>query len=133
MRVTAAFFCLLRLSGVWVKKVRFEPGLVVVAAAGSAAGCAALSALLDDGSREKQHTTRSGGTRISGVWHLEVHARPATLALRRARALVEGAPFVRDGARFTRDFETSSRAWRPTPDDNHEADADRLKTVGRII
>jgi hypothetical protein len=33
MRVTAAFFRLLRLPGVWVKKVRFEPGQVVVCVA----------------------------------------------------------------------------------------------------
>jgi len=30
MRVTSAFSRLLRLKGVWVKKVRFEPGRVVV-------------------------------------------------------------------------------------------------------
>jgi transposase len=70
-----------------------------------------------------------------GIWALEIHAR-----LRRVRCpthgvLVEGVPFARHGARFTRDFEDLV-AWLATQTD--KSAAARLvridwQTVGRII
>jgi hypothetical protein len=62
------------------------------------------------------------------VWRLEVRARLRRLRCPEHRVLVEGVPFARYGARFTRDFENVV-AWladQDRPDRDHEAGADRL-------
>jgi transposase len=70
-----------------------------------------------------------------GVWRLEVHARLRRLRCPKHGALVEGVPFARYGARFTRDFENLV-AWLATKTD--KTAICRLvridwETVGRII
>ena len=70
-----------------------------------------------------------------GVWRLEVHARLRRLRCPEHGALVEGVPFARDGARFTRDFENLI-AWLATSTD--KTATCRLTridwhTIGRVI
>jgi hypothetical protein len=70
-----------------------------------------------------------------GVWRLEVHARLRRLRCPEHGVLVEGVPFARDGARFTRDFENLV-AWLATKTD--KTATCRLtridwQTIGRII
>jgi transposase len=70
-----------------------------------------------------------------GVWRLEVHARLRRLRCPEHGVHVEGVPFARDGARFTRDFEDLV-AWLTTKTD--QTAITRLvridwETVGRII
>jgi transposase len=70
-----------------------------------------------------------------GVWRLEVHARLRRLCCPVHGVVVEGVPFARDGARFTRDFENLV-AWLATSTD--KTATCRLTridwaTIGRII
>ena len=70
-----------------------------------------------------------------GVWRLEVHARLRRLRCPEHGVHVEGVPFARDGARFTRDLEHLI-AWLMTQTDRTAVC--RLvridwETVGRII
>jgi transposase len=70
-----------------------------------------------------------------GVWRLEVHARLRRLRCPEHGVHVEGVPFARYGARFTRDFEDLV-AWLATKTD--QTAVCRLvridwETVGRII
>ena len=136
MRVTAAFFRLLRLHGAWVKKVRFEPGLVVVTVALRRRRLCCPKCSYSTMAREsKQHHDSVWRHVDLGVWQLEVHARLRRLRCPEHGGLVEGVPFARDGARFTRDFEDLV-AWLATKTD--QTAITRLvridwKTVGRII
>jgi transposase len=70
-----------------------------------------------------------------GRWRLEVHARLRRLRCPEHGVLVEGVPFARDGARFTRDFENLI-AWLATKTD--KTATCRLtridwQTIGRVI
>jgi transposase len=70
-----------------------------------------------------------------GVWRLEVHARLRRLVCPEQGAHVEGVPFARDGARFTRDFDDLV-AWLATKTD--KTATCRLtridwRTIGRVI
>jgi transposase len=70
-----------------------------------------------------------------GVWRLEIRCRLRRLRCPEHGAHVEGVPFARDGARFTRDFEDIV-AWLATKTD--QTAVCRLmridwETVGRII
>jgi transposase len=136
VRVTAAFFRLLRLPGVWVKKVRFEPGRVLVTVALRRRRLCCPKCSYSTMAREsKQHHDSAWRHVDLGVWQLEVHARLRRLRCPEHGALVEGVPFARDGARFTRDFDDLV-AWLATKTD--KTAITRLvridwKTVGRII
>ncbi len=106
MRITAAFSRLLALPGVWVREVRFEPDRVQVTVAlrGRRLRCPKCS--FSTCHREsRQHHDSVWRHLDLGVWRLEVHARLRRLRCPEHGALVEGVPFARDGARFTRDFE----------------------------
>ena len=61
-------------------------------------------------------TSRSGGHLDLGCRRLEVHARLRRLRCPEHGVHVEGVPFARDGARFTRDFEQLV-AWLATKTD----------------
>lgn len=70
-----------------------------------------------------------------GLWRLEIHARLRRLVCPEHGAHVEGVPFARDGARFSRDFDNVV-AWLTTKTD--ETASCRLTridwlTVGRVI
>jgi transposase len=136
VRVTSAFSRLLRLKGVWIKKVRFEPGAVVVDVA------LRRRRLLCP---ECEHTSRARkDTRPEdtvwrhldlGTWRLEVRCRRRRLWCPEHGARTEGVPFARPGSEFTRDFECLV-AWLATRTD--KTTIKRMLridwgTVGRII
>jgi transposase len=136
MRVTSAFSRLLDLPGVWVRSVRFEPGRVVVTVAlrRRRLQCPKCSYLTWN-RESRQHHDSSWRHLDLGVWRLEVHARLRRLRCPEHGAHVEGVPFARDSARFTRDFEDLV-AWLATKTD--QTATCRLvridwHTVGRII
>jgi len=136
MRVTSAFSRLLVLPGVWVRSVCFEPDRVVVTVAlrRSRLHCPRCSHSTPH-RESRQHHDSVWRHLDLGVWRLEVHARLRRLRCPEHGALVEGVPFARYGARFTRDFE-SLVAWLATKTD--KTATCRLtridwQTVGRIV
>ena len=136
MRVTSAFSRLLDLSGVWVRKVRFEPDRVVVTVALRRRLLQCPKCSYSTRHREnKQHHDSVWRHLDLGRWRLEVHARLRRLRCPEHGVHVEGVPFARDGARFTRDFENLV-AWLATKTD--KTATCRLvridwQTIGRII
>jgi transposase len=136
MRVTAAFSRLLDLSGIWVKKVRFEPDRVVVWVALRRKKLVCPKCSYATMARENEQDHDSVWRHLDlGVWRLEVRARLRRLRCPEHGVHVEGVPFARDGARFTRDFENLV-AWLMTKTDRTAVC--RLvrvdwETVGRII
>jgi transposase len=136
MRVTSAFSRLLCLPGVWVRKVSFEPGRVVVTVVlrRRRLRCPKCSYLTWN-RENKQHHDSTWRHLDLGTWRLEVHARLRRLRCPEHGVHVEGVPFARDGARFTRDFENLV-AWLATKTD--KTASCRLTridwaTIGRII
>lgn len=105
MRVTSAFCRLLDLPGVWVRSVCLEPGRVVVTVALRRRRlCPRCSSSTRH--RENRQKHRSTWRHLDlGAWRLEVCATLRRLRCPEHGVLVEGVPFAREGARFTRDFE----------------------------
>jgi len=136
VRITAAFSRLLRLPGVWVRSVSFEPDRVVVVVALRRRRLVCPRCSYQTRHREsRQHHDSVWRHLDLGVWRLEVHARLKRLRCPEHGALVEGVPFARYGARSTRDFENLV-AWLATKTD--KTAICRLvridwQTVGRII
>jgi transposase len=136
MRVTSAFSRLLSLPGVWVRSVCFEPGRVVVTVVLRRRRLHCPKCSYSTRHREnRQHHDSVWRHLDLGVWRLEVHARLRRLRCPEHGALVEGVPFARDGARFTRDFENLV-AWLATKTD--KTATCRLTridwaTIGRVI
>lgn len=136
MRVCAAFSRLLDLPGVWVRKVGFEPGRVVVTVVlrRRRLQCPKCSYLTWHRENEQHHDSTWRHLDL-GAWRLEVHARLRRLRCPEHGVHVEGVPFARDGARCTRDFDNLV-AWLATKTD--KTATCRLTridwhTVGRII
>ena len=136
MRVTTAFSRLLRLKGVWVRNVRFEPDRVVV---GVALRRRRLVCPLCEYSTRARKDTRPEDTVWRhldlGTWRLEIHCRRRRLWCPEHGARAEGVPFARAGSEFTRDFEClvawlAARADKGTVKRLVRIDWD---TVGRII
>jgi transposase len=136
MRVTSAFCRLLALPGVWVRSVSFEAGRVVVTVVLRRRRLQCPKCSYCTRHREnKQHHDSVWRHLDLGAWRLEVHARLRRLRCPEHGALVEGVPFARDGARFTRDFENLV-AWLATKTD--KTATCRLtridwQTIGRVI
>jgi len=136
MRVSTAFSRLLRLPGVWVRSVEFEPGRVVVAVVLRRRRLHCPKCCYSTRHRENQQHHDSFWRHLDlGVWQLEVHAQLRRLRCPEHGVHVEGVPFARDGARFTRDFENLV-AWLATKTD--KTATCRLvridwQTIGRII
>jgi transposase len=136
VRLTAAFSRLLRLPGVWVRSVVFAPDRVVVVVALRRRRLQCPRCSYSTRHREnRQHHQSSWRHLDLGVWRLEVRASLRRLRCPRHGVHVEGVPFARAGARFTRDFENLV-AWLATKSD--KTAICRLvridwETVGRII
>ncbi len=136
MRVCTAFSRLLDLPGVWVRSVRFEPGRVVVRVVLRRRRLRCPKCSYVTWNREsRQHHDSTWRHLDLGVWRLEVHARLRRLRCPEHGVHVEGVPFARDGARFTRDFENLV-AWLATKTD--KTATCRLTridwaTIGRVI
>ena len=136
MRVTSAFSRLLDLPGVWVRSVGFDPGRVVVTVVLRRRRLRCPKCSYQTWHREsRQHHDSVWRHLDLGTWRLEVRARLRRLRCPEHGVHVEGVAFARDGARFTRDFE-SLVAWLATKTD--KTALCRLvridwQTVGRII
>jgi transposase len=136
MRLTTAFSRLLDLPGVWVRKVSFEPGRVVVTVALRRRRLQCPKCSYCTPHRESHQHHDSVWRHLDlGCWRLEVRARLRRLRCPEHGVLVEGVPFARYGARSTRDFENVV-AWLATRTD--KTAICRLlridwQTVGRII
>jgi transposase len=137
MRVTTAFNLLLDLPGAWVRKVRFEPGRVVVTVAlkRRRLQCPKCSYSTPHRESVQDHDSVWRHVDLGARRRLEIRARLRRVRCPEHGALVEGVPFARHGARFTRDFEDTV-AWLATKTD--QTAICRLvridwETVGRII
>jgi transposase len=136
MRVTRAFSRLLDLPGVWVRSVCFEPDRVLVAVALRRRRLRCPKCSYSTRHRENRQQHDSVWRHLDlGVWRLEIRARLRRLRCPEHGVHVEGVPFARHGARFTRDFENLV-AWLATKTD--KTATCRLtridwQTIGRII
>jgi transposase len=136
MRVTSAFSRLLALPEVWVRSVSFEPDRVLVTVALRRRRLHCPKCSYSTPHREnKQHHDSVWRHLDLGRRRLEVHARLRRLRCPEHGVHVEGVPFARDGARFTRDFENLV-AWLATKTD--KTATCRLtridwQTIGRVI
>jgi transposase len=129
VRVTTAFSRLLDLPGVWVKKVRFEADRVVVTVALRRRKLQCPRCSYSTWHREsRQHHDSVWRHLDLGVWRLEIRCRLRRLRCPEHGALVEGVPFARYRALFTRDFDDLV-AWlcdQDRSDRDLPADEDRL-------
>jgi transposase len=136
MRVCAAFSRLLRLRGVWVRSVEFEADRVVVTVALRRRRLLCPECGYSTPYRENKQLHDSSWRHLDlGVWRLVIRARLRRLRCPEHGVLVEGVPFARPGARFTRDFDDLI-AWLATKTD--KTATCRLtridwRTVGNVI
>jgi transposase len=136
VRVSAAFSRLLRLDGVHVRDVRFGVDRVVVEVAPRRRRLVCPLCEYSTPHRVEQRREESVWRHLDlGTWRLEVRARLRRLDCPTHGVRVEGVPFARHRAGFTRDFEQLV-AWLATRTD--KSTVKRLvridwDTVGRII
>ncbi|MGH3410660.1 MAG: transposase, partial [Streptosporangiaceae bacterium] len=136
MRVTTAFSRLLRLDGVWVRKVRFEPARVVVEVALTRRRLCCPYCEYSTRARKDTRPVDSVWRHLDlGVWRVEIHCRRRRLVCPEHGARTEGVPFARPEVEFTRDFECLL-AWLAA-NTNKTAIKRMLRidwgTIGRII
>jgi transposase len=136
VRVTSAFSRLVRLPGVWVKKVRFQPDRVIVEVALRRRRLQCPRCEFSSAARKDTRPVHSIWRHLDlGVWRLEIHCRRRRLRCPRHGVLAEGVPFARHRSGFTRDFECLV-AWLAARTDK-TAITRMLRidwdTVGRII
>ncbi len=136
MRVNSGFSRLLRLDGIWVRRVQFNADRVVV---WMALRRRRLRCPLCEFSTRHRHNLQQVESTWRhldlGVWRLELRAQLRRLDCPEHGVRVEGVPFARHASGFTRDFEQLV-AWLAT-----RADKSTIKrmvridwdTVGRII
>jgi len=136
MRASTVFNRLLELPGIWVRDVRFEPKRVVVVAVLRSTSLHCPDCAYSTPNRESINHNDSVWRHLDlGARRLEIHIRLRRLRCPQHGALVEGVPFARADARFTRPFEDVV-AWLATKTD--KTAVCRLmridwQTVGRII
>lgn len=136
MRVTGGFSRLLRLSGVWVRDVRFSEDRVVVWLALRRRRLICPLCGYSTPHRYNQQRAESVWRHLDlGVWRLELRAQLRRLECPQHGVRVEQVPFARHRSGFTRDFEQLV-AWLATKAD--KTTITRLvridwDTVGRII
>jgi transposase len=136
VRVSSAFSRLVRLPGVWVKKVRFEPDRVVVEVALRRRRLQCPRCRFSTAARKDTRQVDSVWRHLDlGVWRLEIRCRRRRLRCPRHGVLAEGVPFARHRCGFTRDFECLV-AWLAARTDK-TAITRMLRidwdTVGRIV
>jgi hypothetical protein len=114
MRVSTAFSRLLRLPGVWVRSVDFEPDRVVVVVALRRRRLRCPKCSYSTRHRENRQDHESVWRHLDlGVWRLEVRASLRRLRCPEHGVLVEGVPFA-EGHRAARvpGRSPSVAAWR---------------------
>ncbi len=136
MRVTAAFSRLLRLKGVWVRAVRFEPDRVVVVVALRRRRMVCPECSFSTPHRHNVREVQSVWRHLDlGVWRLEIRATLRRLSCPVHGVRTEGVPFARAGSDFTRDFEALVAFLASRTDKTTITRLLRInwRTVGRII
>ncbi|MBA3808586.1 MAG: ISL3 family transposase [Solirubrobacterales bacterium] len=136
MRVTAAFSRLLRLKGVWVRAVRFEPDRVVVEVALRRRRLVCPECSFSTPHRHNIREVQSVWRHLDlGVWRLEIRATLRRLSCPVHGVRTEGVPFARAGSDFTRDFEALVAFLASRTDKTTITRLVRInwRTVGRII
>jgi transposase len=136
VRVTTAFSRLLRLSEVWVRKVRFASDRVIVEVALRRRKLCCPECSYSTWARKDKRPVDSVWRHLDlGVWRLEIRCRRRRLWCPVHGARTEAVPFARSGSEFTRDFECLI-AWLATRTDKStirrmvRIDWD---TIGRIV
>lgn len=136
MRVTTAFCRLLRLPGVNVRDVRFDPNRVVVEVALRRRRLVCPVCEFSTPHRHDIRPVDSVWRHLDlGTWRLEVRARLRRLVCPAHGVRTERVPFARAGCDFTRDFEDLV-AWLATRTDKTTITRQcriHWRTVGRII
>jgi transposase len=136
VRGNAGFSRLLRLDGVWGRRVQFVSDRVVVSVALRRRRLHCPLCSHSTRHRYNQQSVESVWRQLDlGVWRLEIRAQLRPLECPEHGVRVEGVPFARHRAGFTRDFERLV-AWLATRTD--KTTITRLvrvdwDTVGRII
>lgn len=136
MRVTAAFSRLLALPGIWVRGLEFLDDRIVVSVALRRWRLVCPECGYATWFRYDTRPASSTWRHLDlGVWRLEVAADLRRLRCPTHGVLVEGVPFARPGARFTRDFEDLVAYLATTADKTTISRLVRIdwETVGRII
>lgn len=106
MRVTAAFSRLLHLSGIWVRGIEFDPGIVVVRLALRRRRLRCPECEYTTRFRYDTRAVDSVWRHLDlGVWRVELRAALRRLACPEHGVRVEAVPFARPGSHFTCDFE----------------------------
>ena len=136
MRVSAGFSRLLRLEGIWVRRVQFNTDRVVVWVALRRRRLRCPLCSYSTPHRHNRQQVESVWRHLDlGVWRLELRAELRRLACPEHGVRVEGVPFARHASGFTHDFEALV-AWLATRTD--KTTIKRMvridwDTVGRII
>lgn len=136
MRVTAAFSRLLRLKGVWVRGVRFEPDRVVVEVALCRRRLVCPECAFSTPHRHDVRPVSSVWRHLDlGAWRLEIRAQLRRLSCPVHGVRTEGVPFARAGSGFTRDFERLVAYLASRTDKSTICRLVRInwRTVGRIV
>jgi len=136
VRVSTAFCRLLRLEGVRVRDVEFEPGCVIVWVVLRRRRLVCPCCLFSTRHRHDVRPVDSVWRHLDlGVWRLEVRARLRRLVCPAHGVVTEQVPFARHRADFTRDFEHLV-AWLATRTDKTTITRQcriHWRTVGRIV
>jgi len=136
MRVTQAFWRLLRLEGVWVRGVTFDADRVVVRVALRRRRLVCPLCTFCTAASEGVQAHDSVWRHLDlGVWRLEIRARLRQLRCPEHGVHVEAVPFARHRAGLTRDLDDLV-AWLATKAD--KTTISRLvrvdwQTVGRVV
>ncbi len=136
MRVTAVFSRLLRLEGVWVRKVGFTRDTVVVHVALRRRRLVCPKCEYSTMARKDTRPVDSVWRHVDlGTWRFEIRCRRRRIDCPRHGAHAERVPFARPGSEFTRDFECLV-AWLASRTD--KTTIKRMLridwgTVGRIV
>ncbi len=136
MRVSSAFSRLLRLEGVWVRGVRFEPDRVIVRVALRRRRLVCPECSFSTPHRHDVRPVLSDWRHLDlGVWRLEIRAQLRRLSCPVHGVRTEGVPFARMGSDFTKDFERLVAYLASRTDKSTICRLVRInwRTVGRII
>ena len=136
MRVTAAVCRMLRLPGVWVRRVEFEPDRVAVTVALRRRRLLCPDCEFSTPFRYDRRPVASGWRHLDlGAWRLEIKAELRRLVCPTHGVRREAVPFARAGAQFTRDFEDLVGWLATTMDKTAVCRLVRIDwdSVGRII
>ena len=136
MRATTAFCRLLRLPGIRVREVAFEPDRVAVTVSQRQRRLSCPDCSFTTASRYDTRPAPSTWRHLDlGIWRLEIRADLRRLECRTHGVRTEGVPFARPGAQYTKDVEDLVGYLATTMDKTAICRLVRVDwdTVGRMI